>query len=120
MVLPSFQLSLGLKRIRYTFSRLVQGPVEYIFSFRDRLVYGTAIRKEPQNFQSFGLATKESTQTMNRIKYVGFEILTAVSTKMAVFWVAAPCSLVEVYLRFRGPCCLHHQGDDGGIIALIL
>jgi hypothetical protein len=26
---------------------------------------------------------------------VGFEVLTAVSTKMAVFWVEAPCSLVE-------------------------
>jgi hypothetical protein len=33
----------------------------------------------------------------------------AVSTKMAVFWVVAPCSLVEVYQCFRGPCCLHHQ-----------
>jgi hypothetical protein len=32
--------------------------------------------------------------------------------KMAVFWVVAQCSLVEVYQRFRGPCCLHHQGDD--------
>jgi hypothetical protein len=32
--------------------------------------------------------------------------------KMAVFWVVAPCSLVEVYQRFRGPCCLHDQGDD--------
>jgi hypothetical protein len=31
--------------------------------------------------------------------------------KMAVFWVVAPCSLLEVYQRFRGPCCLHHQGD---------
>jgi hypothetical protein len=30
---------------------------------------------------------------------------------IAVFWVVAPCSLVEVYQRFRGPCCLHHQGD---------
>jgi hypothetical protein len=27
---------------------------------------------------------------------------------MAVFWVVAPCSLVEVYQRFRGPRCLHH------------
>jgi hypothetical protein len=27
---------------------------------------------------------------------VGFEVLTAVSTKMAVFWVVAPCRLVEV------------------------
>jgi hypothetical protein len=29
--------------------------------------------------------------------------------KIAVFWVVAPCSLVEVYQRFRGPCCLHDQ-----------
>jgi hypothetical protein len=31
---------------------------------------------------------------------------------MAVFWVVATCSLVEVYQRFRGPCCLHHQDGD--------
>jgi hypothetical protein len=29
--------------------------------------------------------------------------------KMAVFWVVAPCSLVEVCQRFKGNCCLHHQ-----------
>jgi hypothetical protein len=34
--------------------------------------------------------------------------------KMAVFWVVVPCSLVEVYQRLRGPCCLHHQGDGSG------
>jgi hypothetical protein len=33
-------------------------------------------------------------------------------SKMAVFWVVAPCSLVEVCQRFRGPCCLYHQGDE--------
>jgi hypothetical protein len=32
--------------------------------------------------------------------------------KMAVLWVVATCSLVEVYQRFRGPCCFHDQGDD--------
>jgi hypothetical protein len=32
---------------------------------------------------------------------------------MAVFWDAAPRSLVEIYQHFRGPCCLHHQDDDG-------
>jgi hypothetical protein len=42
--------------------------------------------------------------------YVGFEVLTAASMKMAVLWVVAPCSLVDVYQHFRGPCCLHHQG----------
>jgi hypothetical protein len=30
----------------------------------------------------------------------------------AVFWVVAPCNQVEVYQRFRGPCCLHRT-DDG-------
>jgi hypothetical protein len=27
----------------------------------------------------------------------------------AVIWVVAPCSLIDVYQRFRGPCSLHHQ-----------
>jgi hypothetical protein len=36
---------------------------------------------------------------------VRFEVIAAVSMKMAVFWVVAPCSLVEVYRRFRGACC---------------
>jgi hypothetical protein len=31
---------------------------------------------------------------------------------MALFWVVAPRSLVEVYHRFRGTCCLHHQGHE--------
>jgi hypothetical protein len=30
----------------------------------------------------------------------------------AVFWVVAPCSLVEVYRRFRGTCYCRHQGDE--------
>jgi hypothetical protein len=34
--------------------------------------------------------------------------------KMAVLWVVAPCSLLEVYQLFRGPCCLHYRPDDGG------
>jgi hypothetical protein len=29
---------------------------------------------------------------------------------MTVFWDVTPCSLVQVYRRFRGICCLHHQG----------
>jgi hypothetical protein len=43
---------------------------------------------------------------------VGFEVLTAVSTKMAVFWVVVTCSVIEVYQRFRGPCCLHYQDSS--------
>jgi hypothetical protein len=37
---------------------------------------------------------------------------TAAYVKMTLFWVVAPCSLVEVYQRFRCPCYLHHQGDE--------
>jgi hypothetical protein len=36
---------------------------------------------------------------------------------MTVFWVVAPCRLVEVSRRFIDACYLHHQGDrpdDGG------
>jgi hypothetical protein len=39
-----------------------------------------------------------------------FKVLTAASMKTAVFWVVLPCSLIEPYRRFRGACCLHHQG----------
>jgi hypothetical protein len=37
---------------------------------------------------------------------VKFEVLAAVSLKVVVFWVVVPCSLVEVYRRFKGACCL--------------
>jgi hypothetical protein len=33
-------------------------------------------------------------------------VLQTSSFKMVVFWVVAPCSLVEVYQRFRGPCIM--------------
>jgi hypothetical protein len=46
------------------------------------------------------------------IDVIGFEVLTAVSMKIAVFWLVAPCSLVEVYQRFRGPIAI--RPDDGG------
>jgi hypothetical protein len=42
----------------------------------------------------------------------GIEVLTATSEKMAVFWVVPPCSLAEVYRRFRGGLSLHHQADE--------
>jgi hypothetical protein len=43
----------------------------------------------------------------------------AASMKMTVFWDVAPCSLVEIGLRFRGAYCLHHQGDDFGAHGII-
>jgi hypothetical protein len=40
------------------------------------------------------------------------QVLTAASMKITIFWDVAPCSLVEVYRRFRGAFCLHYQGDE--------
>jgi hypothetical protein len=40
-----------------------------------------------------------------------FQVLKGTRMKMTVFWDVAPCSLVEVYRRFRGAYCLHHQSD---------
>jgi hypothetical protein len=43
---------------------------------------------------------------------VRFQVLTAASMKMNAFWDTVPCSLVEVYRRFRGAYYLHHRPDD--------
>jgi hypothetical protein len=32
--------------------------------------------------------------------------------KMTDFWDVAPCSLVEIYQRFRGAYCLHYEGNE--------
>jgi hypothetical protein len=40
------------------------------------------------------------------------ENLLNIAMKMAVFWVVAPCSLVEDYQHFRGACYLHHQDNE--------
>jgi hypothetical protein len=43
-----------------------------------------------------------------------FRVLTAASMKFKfVFRDVLPCKII-VDRRFRGTCCLHHQGDDGG------
>jgi hypothetical protein len=36
----------------------------------------------------------------------------AASMQMAVVWVVAPSSAVEVYRYFRGTCCLRHKGES--------
>jgi hypothetical protein len=41
-----------------------------------------------------------------------FQVLTAASMKMTVFWDVTPCCLVETDRRFRGSFCLRHQGDE--------
>jgi hypothetical protein len=54
--------------------------------------------------------TVTNEDTHDELVHVRVQVLTAASMKIAVFWVLASCSLVEVYRRFRGACCLHRQG----------
>jgi hypothetical protein len=56
--------------------------------------------------------------TSKRWDYVRFQVLTAASIGFRiVFWDVLPCKIIADR-RFRGACCLHHQGwvipDDGG------
>jgi hypothetical protein len=39
---------------------------------------------------------------------------------MAVFWVVSFCSLAEVFRRYTGACCLHHQGDTTAILMALM
>jgi hypothetical protein len=41
---------------------------------------------------------------------VRFQVLTAAHKMMSVLWRVTACSPAEVYLRFRGTCCLLYQG----------
>jgi hypothetical protein len=66
------------------------------------------LRWHPHYHPSF---PKLKTFLQTNLCLVGFEVLMALSTKMTVFWVVALFRLVEVYQRFRGPCCLHHQDN---------
>jgi hypothetical protein len=46
----------------------------------------------------------------HNLVFVRFQVLTATSMKFRiVFWDVLPCKII-VYLRFRGACCLQHQG----------
>jgi hypothetical protein len=49
-------------------------------------------------WQFINNATKLGLPLQTSLYIVGFGVLTAVSTKMAVFWAVAPCSLVEVLI----------------------
>jgi hypothetical protein len=41
----------------------------------------------------------------------GIEAFTEVVIQVEVVWVVTPFSVVG-YQRFRGPCCLHLQGEE--------
>jgi hypothetical protein len=43
-----------------------------------------------------------------KVMELRFEVLRAMSKKMAVFWDVATCGLVDTGRRFRGAYYLHH------------
>jgi hypothetical protein len=44
--------------------------------------------------------------------FARFEGFAAVKIQVEVFWVLTPCVVMVGYQRFRGPCCLHLQGQE--------
>jgi hypothetical protein len=47
--------------------------------------------------------------------YVRYDVLTAVSIKIAVFWILKPCRLVQRHRRFGRTCCpVFFIPEDGG------
>jgi hypothetical protein len=61
----------------------------------------------PARYQSLDIGESVSNTVNVPLHYIHGGISDEFS-EMAVFWFVAPCSLVEVYQRFRDPCCLHH------------
>jgi hypothetical protein len=55
----------------------------------------------------FSQTNLESNSTLMQAKLLSPTVHTYL--KMAVCWDAAPYSLVEIYRRFSGSHCLHHQ-----------
>jgi hypothetical protein len=43
------------------------------------------------------------------VNEVRFNILAETSVKITVYWDVAPRILEEMFRRFGGACCLHHQ-----------
>jgi hypothetical protein len=68
--------------------------------------YSITLKRHTEKY-TMKISTLAIFRLSTSMQIVGFEVLMAVSMKMAVFWVVALCSLVEVYQHFRGP-------DDGG------
>jgi hypothetical protein len=73
-------------------------------SFNSSPPPSTRLRKQSR-------ATNWRTYLINAEVPVRFQVLTAANVKTTDFLYIAPCGLVEVGRRFRGACCLHHEGD---------
>jgi hypothetical protein len=85
--------------------RLFQGNISlHVQSFSNHV----------QGHSSFTTFPQWQAQISNefQVMHVTFQVLIAASMKVTTFGNVAPCSLVEVYRRFRCPNCHHYQGGD--------
>jgi hypothetical protein len=57
------------------------------------------------------IRVRQSQHGLTKIYFIN-SVIYVWNTKMAVFYVVGPCSLVDVYQRFGGACCLHHHRPD--------
>jgi hypothetical protein len=64
-------------------------------------------------YKMFPLSCKQFWR-FSKCNFVKFQVLTAASMNMTVFWDVAPCNLIKDYRRFRDAYCLHYRLDDAG------
>jgi hypothetical protein len=92
-----------------TFSRLLSGsatrPLKLVSAHCRTKPYKLKIRTKDRS--------KYEQKGKNRKEFVWLEVLTAVTMKVVVFWVVAPCRLVSVYRRFRVRTAVTHRPNDG-------
>jgi hypothetical protein len=70
------------------------GALRRIFRPKRDEVTGGWRKLQKEELHSFYFLTKCNVIVSRRVK-------------VPLFWVVAPCSLIEVYRRFRGTFCLH-------------
>jgi hypothetical protein len=106
-------ISAGILRIRKSICGFIKFPIisscSVYFPSNQILAIHTLLLRQPSRVRCYyhPYYCQHSSNMQNLIT-----LKSKYRIKMAVFWVTVPCSLVEVYRRFRGTCYLHHQGDD--------
>jgi hypothetical protein len=69
------------------------------------------LRKLSPMLQSGSKLPRVGATRKKKKSYVKSEVLIAVNIKSIIFWDVTPCSLLEVYRRFRGTYYLHLRNN---------
>jgi hypothetical protein len=116
----AYELSLSYSLGSLTCKILRHGADGFTSSLKEGVLCTFIILKKSITSAGFQPANLMSSGKHATTRPVKVTLLTRVLTikqtwnrilKMTVYWDVASCSLVEMFRRFRGCYCLHHQGS---------